>query len=127
MTIRELLIPVLVKSNQFNIRVLQWLARDHPAVKATLEGAHTEYVEPLAGINTAVLLAVFTSSHLDSDHQARLNACMESLRGTKIVESGTLLMGQLIASGYPVEEAFVRVIANAVELGMRTEKRLHTA
>lgn len=115
-----------------NLAVMRWIARDHPAVaevRAGMPGGPraVEYVAPLDGINAAVLLAAFDATTMDPTHQARLNACLESLRGTKIMEAASIMMGGLIAAGYPPEEAFTRVVANGVALGIVTEKRLRDA
>lgn len=114
-----------------NMKMMRWIARDHPQVVQVREnmeaGPSVDYVQPLTGINAAVLLAAFDAATCDPEHQGRLNACMEGVRGTKIVEAGMSMMGALIAAGYPPDEAFVRVVANCVALGILTEKRLRDA
>ena len=114
-----------------NMKMMRWIARDHPSVVEIREKMSApmpaDYVDPLTGINTAVLLAAFDAASGDPEHQARLNACMEGVRGTKIIEAGMSMMGALISAGYPPDEAFVRVVANCVALGILTEKRLRDA
>lgn len=121
-----------------NLAIMRWIARDHPAVVEVREGMNNtirnleagrppDYVEPLAGINAAVLLAAFNATTTDPEHQARLNACLEALRSTKILEAGTMMLGGLMAAGYPPEECMARVMANSVALGIVTEKRLRDA
>lgn len=112
---------------QLNLAVLRWLAQDHPAIIEIREQRSAEYVEPLAAINRAVLLAAWDATCQDPQHQARLNACLEGLRGTKVVEASTVMVGSLVGAGYPPEEALARLLANAVALGIVVEKRLRDA
>jgi hypothetical protein len=55
--------------------------------------------------------------------QAELNGCMESLR-PEIAHTFQRMMGSL-SMKYPMEEAWLRVAANAVQFGMHVERRLN--
>jgi hypothetical protein len=110
-------------SQRVIIPVMRWCVAGRPILELGKPVAG-EYVEGSASINVAVLLAAKADCCTDTDYQAVLNACLESMRHEQLGGAMLQLCGALIGNGYPQEEAIYRVLANAVFLGMHLERRL---
>lgn len=119
----------------FFMPVLRWAATGIPQVQAIKESRESEKEYTLADsrINPIVLMAAF-QDHVDmmendpDNCQAMLNGCMESLRSSETIFNASLAMlGSLVGSGYPQEEAFIRMGANYILLGILMERRMQTS
>lgn len=118
---------ILALMNRINVilvlPVVRWCAAGHAMPKS---GA---WVEPSAELNRLVFAAALQDrlAALESQpqkEQAELNACMASLRDSEVMKGMLGLFGSLTASGYPIEESFLRVISNAVHFGIYVNRRL---
>ena len=119
------------------LTIARWCAQRNSDSKkrideAMADGLHA-YVPSSEFINPILLKAAFDDQvegfkSNPENCQADLNACLESLRGAaQVPEALVEMLGTLAASGYPVQEALLRVLANAVYLGINIQKRLERA
>jgi len=123
---RILLILNFVQQRGF-IPLLRWAWRDLN-LPSTLIECPGEYVQPSSVTPVLVLAAHedrigFHQGNAET-FQSELNGCMEGARAGKIGGAMLSMLGGMVASGYDQEEAFIRVIANAMHLGMFMERRL---
>jgi hypothetical protein len=110
--------------------VMRWCAlgaQNGEARSAVLPGS--EYIEPSSLINPLVILAALEDQHKQVENdpvneQARLNACLSSLRSERINSHFLGFYLSLIQQGYPPDEAILRLLANALNLGMAVQARL---
>ena len=117
--------------------LIKWLARRGmqraELPESVVEGVQTEWIEPDATINPLVLAAAasdFERSFVEdpSVSQSKLNAVLESLRGSQRLTKGFAGMYMaLSAKGYPIEETNLRLAAKVICLGMALERRLQSA
>ena len=103
----------------------QWCARRINPEIAAIVG--TPYVEADGRVNPLVVMSALEDhkqwlADSPEDCQSVLNACMESLRAESLHTTFVGMLGELTAR-YSLEEAMIRVLANAVLLGMLIEKR----
>lgn len=105
----------------------KWCAGD--SLRSRLSDGPSEYTDPTATLNPLMIQRALDDIHSGWDTapdtlQAELNGCMEGLR-PKVAADFQGMMGALITR-YPVEEAFVRMLSNAVHLGMYIERRIES-
>ena len=133
----RLIIKLCTLVGNVALLTMRWCVQRNPDSKkrideAMADGLHT-YVPSSEFINPILLKAAF-DDHVEGfksnpeNCQADLNACLESLRGAaQVPEALVKMLGMLTASGYPAQEALLRVLANAVYLGINIQKRLERA
>jgi hypothetical protein len=115
--------------NLLNARVIvplaRWATRDKLPSLVT-EGI-PQYVDPDPRLNPLVLAQVLNDLEAGwvktpEVLQAELNGCMELMKSETANRFLALVMGLL--TQYPPAESYVRMMANALQLGMYLERRL---
>jgi hypothetical protein len=80
-------------------------------------------------IDVSMMLSALDDVHRDNARdpvtaQAHFDACMECMRHPTFAKNYLCMLDELMtAGGHDREEALIRVLANAVRLGMYTEAR----
>jgi hypothetical protein len=115
--------------NRIFVPLLRWSTKDLLMPAEAAAEAKREYVQPAPEINPLLMLAALEDhrQQLEAEPencQAILNACLASLRTESIKNMMVRMMGALVAKGYDPEEAMLRVLANAVMLGINMKTRL---
>ena len=85
---------------------------------------HGSYVPPDPRITPLVVMAAWKDGSGSEKTQAELNACMESLRQCDVLLGASRCMLGELSARFGVEEAFVRMTANHVLLGLNLQRRL---
>ena len=132
---KKLLRKIVLKAlNVFNAVVeapiLRWAIPPDMVkpIPSEAEGIAT-WIEPSPELSKLVFAAAFQDrmravEQEPEREQAELNACMEGLRDSESFRASLTMFASLIASGYPIEEVFLRSTANAVHYGIYIERRL---
>lgn len=117
--------------------LMRWCAahsKDAQEKVSEIVRSPTEYIPPALGSVNSILLNAAHHEQFRAleenpeEAQAILNACLESLRNCESVRTPMFRMfAALIAKGYDPEEAFLRVSADVLMLGMNVQKRLGPA
>lgn len=105
--------------------ILQWSSRQiHPKTQAVcgdyIEG---DYRISETAVRKALEYIAIWERERKNENQAVLNSFLEGLRGPQLL-SFSSMFGALIGR-YPADEAFARVLANAVMLGAAVEFTSH--
>lgn len=111
--------------NSVILPVAKWCAGD--SLKSRLPEGPSDYTDPTPTLNPPMIQRALDDIAAGWNKspgvlQAELNGCMEGLR-PKAAADFQGMMGGLITK-YPVDEAFLRMLANAVHLGMYVERRI---
>ena len=109
----------------FIIPVASWASRGMFG-DAGVQGI-PEYIEPSPKLNSLVLARVFNDleegwAKSPEVLQGELNGCMSLMRSEVSIRFMKMSAG--LIQNYPPDEVFVRMMANALQLGMYLERRL---
>jgi hypothetical protein len=124
---KQLVLALCKLNMQCCVRVARWAVRRNYSDNVAAEFVD-EFMPPSVQISPLLFSRVMDDFHVlwratPDILQAELNGCMESLR-PKLASHFQGMMGSLTMQGYPMEECFVRILANAVHLGIYVERRL---
>jgi len=115
---------LIVACKALNVVLISWAGRQLLADNPAPTPEFHEYVPGDGRITPLVINAAWHDSEGSRDRQSTLNACMESLRQCETIMGASKAMLGELSVRYGVEEAFVRVIANHVLLGIHLGRRL---
>jgi hypothetical protein len=121
------ILKTVANSLQFHqviaMRIVRWAGVDF-IPPAGSEERFLAYVPADPRITPLVMMAAWKSDFDSLKRQAELNACMESLRQCEVLLSASQQMLGELSVQYGIPEAFVRMTANHVLLGMNLERSL---
>jgi len=103
------------------MHIIRWAGKD---LVAPPPSAFPDYVTADPRITPLVIMAAWHHEEGTEGRQAELNACMESLRECEVMLGASVRMLGELSVQYGVQEAFVRMMANHVLLGINLQRRL---
>ncbi len=110
----------LLFQQRLGMSIISWAGAD-------MDFGHPEefraYIPADPRITPLVVMAAW-KDEWSEERQSELNACMESLRQCDVLLGASQRMLGELSVKYGVEEAFVRMTANHVLLGLNLQRRL---